>query len=78
MICYAWRGAARSACGFCVLFPDCGFKFGRWLGLIWMEKRLKPVEIPSQMPIKWKEVVENDKNLSSLLDNIPLFDLDKM
>jgi len=23
-------------------FPSCGFKFGRWYGMIWMEKRLKP------------------------------------
>ena len=37
-----------------VLFPDCGFKFGRWLGLIWMEKRLKPVEIPTSAPTPWR------------------------
>ena len=35
-------------------FPDCGFKFGRWLGLYWLEKRLKPVEIPDKIPISWK------------------------
>ena len=35
-------------------FPDCGFKFGRWLGLYWLEKRLKPVEIPDKMPVSWK------------------------
>ena len=35
-------------------FPNCGFKFGRWLGLYWLEKRLKAVEIPEKMPISWK------------------------
>ena len=23
-------------------FPNCGFKFGRWYGMVWMEKRLAP------------------------------------
>ena len=23
-------------------FPSCGFKFGRWYGMVWMEKRLAP------------------------------------
>ena len=31
-------------------FPDCGIKFGRWLGVFWMEKRLKTVEIPTLPP----------------------------
>lgn len=35
-------------------FPDCGFKFGRWLGLVWLEKRSIPVEIPNNAPIPWK------------------------
>lgn len=42
-----------------VKFPNCGFKFGRWLGLIWMEKRLKTVEIPSNQPAPWLSIVEN-------------------
>lgn len=37
-------------------FPDCGFKFGRWLGLTWMEKRLKSVEIPSAPPVSWNAI----------------------
>ena len=27
-------------------FPNCGYKFNRWLGLIWMEKRIKIVQSP--------------------------------
>ena len=27
-------------------FPACGYKFGRWYGMIWMEKRLVPADAP--------------------------------
>ena len=37
-------------------FPDCGLKFGRWLGLFWMEKRLKTVEIPTNPPTSWLSI----------------------
>ena len=37
-------------------FPDCGVKFGRWLGLFWMEKRLKTVEIPMEFPVPWLSI----------------------
>ena len=37
-------------------FPNCGFKFGRWLGLFWMEKRLKTVEIPTNSPVSWLSI----------------------
>ena len=37
-------------------FPDCGVKFGRWLGLFWMEKRLKTVEIPTEFPVPWLSI----------------------
>ena len=37
-------------------FPDCGVKFGRWLGLFWMEKRLKTVEIPTEFPAPWLSI----------------------
>ena len=57
---------------FSVLFPDCGFKFGRWLGLIWMEKRLKPVEIPSKSPASWSEFVKDRQRIFYILDNLSL------
>ena len=57
---------------FSVLFPDCGFKFGRWLGLIWMEKRLKPVEIPSKSPTPWSEFVKDRQRIFYILDNLSL------
>ncbi len=44
------------------VFPNCGFKFGRWLGTVWMEKRLVPVQIPSGEPVSWRKIVKNDRN----------------
>ena len=61
-------------CGyhFCVLFPNCGFKFGRWLGVIWMEKRLKSVEIPSYPPISWNRIRQTCQKISDILDTLSL------
>ena len=45
-------------CGYVLktVLPNCGFKFGRWLGLVWMEKRLKTVEIPTEFPVPWLSI----------------------
>lgn len=43
-------------------FPRCGFKFGRWLGIHWYEKRLSFVEFPSAAPVSWKEIVIDAQN----------------
>ena len=53
-------------------FPGCGFKHGRWHGVIWMEKRLNPVEIPSNAPEKYSSVVKNDRNLQEILAKMSL------
>lgn len=45
-----------------VLFPDCGYKFGRWLGLYWLEKRLTSVETPSNFPVSWASI-RNDAQI---------------
>ena len=37
-------------------FPDCGFKCGKWHGVTWMEKRLKSVEMPTNMPIVFSAI----------------------
>ena len=52
-----------------VLFnmENCGFKFGRWLGIVWMEKRSDSVESPSSFPVSWNTIVENDGNLTNIL-----------
>lgn len=48
-------------------FPKCGLKFGRWLGVIWMEKQSNLVEIPSEPPVPWHRVVKNNQELENIL-----------
>ena len=31
--------------------PDCGYKFGKWYGTVWMEKDLNPWDAPPRKPI---------------------------
>ena len=62
-------------CGYMlrVNFPACGYKFGRWLGLCWMEKRLNVVESPSDFPTAWRSIVENAEILDDILYSLSLF-----
>jgi len=53
-------------------FPDCGFKFNRWLGVIWMEKRIIPVEIPSKFPIPWPELRHCAQRIRDILSSLSL------
>ena len=53
-------------------FPDCGFKFGRWLGLFWLEKRLDSVETPSNPPIPWFVVRQDAQRIFNILDILSL------
>lgn len=61
------QGYVRSVC-----FDSCGFKFGRWLGLIWMEKRLKSVKIPSGRPDPWPAVMQDVQRNFDILENLSL------
>ncbi len=54
------------------VLSDCGVKFGRSLGTVWMEKRSNSVEIPSEFPVPWRAVVENDRKLSNILATLSL------
>ena len=42
--------------------PRCGYKAGRWLGIVWMEKTLSFVDSPLVFPKPWQEIVENAEN----------------
>jgi hypothetical protein len=53
-------------------FPDCGLKFGRWLGVVWMEKRREAVEYPQNFPVSWKVIVQNHGNTPDILDSFTL------
>lgn len=57
---------------FSVKFPACGFKFNRWLGLIWMEKRLKSVEIPKKLPTAFSKYFQDVQRIRDILDNLSL------
>lgn len=53
-------------------FPDCGYKFGRWLGVTWMEKRIKIVQSPSGFPLPWQAIVQDAERFSNILDKLSL------
>lgn len=53
-------------------FADCGLKFGRWLGVIWLEKRLDSVGIPSEPPRSWRSFGEINKKLDHILAKMPV------
>ena len=53
-------------------FPGIGFKMGRWLSLIWYEKRQKIVKSSSIFPRPWPEVVHNAESLDDILGNLSI------
>ena len=66
--------AFHEAVGYTFLshFPDCGFKFDRWLGITWLQKQLNSSDTPTSMPLPWTEFVKTDRNLGEILDEITL------
>ena len=55
-----------------VLFPSCGFKLGRWLGVYWLEKRLVSVETPKSFPTPFSQLRQDDQRISDILYNLSL------
>ena len=53
-------------------FQDCGYKLDRWLGVIWMEKRLNPVGNVSNFPLLWQSIRQNQQKFSDILDTLSL------
>ena len=53
-------------------FTDIGFKMGRWLNLIWYEKRQKVANIPSIPPRPWSEIVQGGERLADILDKLSI------
>ena len=66
--------AFHRRCGYAFLaeMPHCGVKFGKSLGIVWMEKRLSSVEIPSNAPFSWPEIGQNERSFSDILDILSL------
>lgn len=46
---------------------ECGVKFSRRVGLLWMEKTAKYDDIPKEMPMPFPELMKNDRNFASIL-----------
>ena len=36
--------------------PDCGYKFGKWYGVVWMEKELNAWDTPPRQPVSACEI----------------------
>lgn len=53
-------------------FPRQGFKMGKALGVIWLEKTLHFVDYPQEMPVSVETLVKIDRNF---LDNLDRFAL---
>ena len=55
-----------------VLFENCGFKMGRWLGVYWLEKRLKTVETPNSFPTSFPQLRQDEQRFSDILYKLSL------
>ena len=53
--------------------PDAGFKFGRWIGVVWMDKGADFVEFPSNFPREWSAIMQCSQSFSDILDILSLF-----
>ena len=40
--------------------PDCGYKFGTWYGIVWMEKELNAWDTPPQNPRTMQQISESN------------------
>ncbi len=37
-------------------FENCGYKHGKWLGVVWLEKQLQELGTPGEFPEKWTKI----------------------
>ena len=52
--------------------PDAGLKFGRWIGVVWMDKASDFVDIPSNFPRSWCSLMQDSQTFSDILDILSL------
>ena len=52
--------------------PDAGLKFGRWIGVVWMDKTADFVDIPSSFPTPWNNLMQGGQSFSDILDILSL------
>ena len=53
-------------------FPKCGYKFGRWLGVVWMEKELPFVPFSGFFPVAFPILMQTDEKILHNLDTFSL------
>lgn len=54
------------------LMPASGFKLGRWVGVVWLEKRLKTGESPSAFPCSWLSIVQDAERFTNILGSLSI------
>lgn len=59
-------------------FPGCGYKFGRWLGVTWMEKPLCSVDMSMNTPVPFPVFVENGRKFLANLGKLSLSELNEI
>ncbi len=52
--------------------PDAGIKFGRRIGVVWMDKSQQSVDIPSNFPRSWHAIIQDGQSFSDILDILSL------
>ena len=52
--------------------PDAGIKFGRRVGVVWMDKAADFVDIPSSFPRSWNSLMQDGQTFSDILDILSL------
>ena len=52
--------------------PGCAYKFGRRLGIVWMEKELEKSEIPAHFPLPWPVIRQDAEKIPIILDILSL------
>ena len=52
--------------------PGCAYKFGKKLGIVWMEKDLKDFQIPSKFPDMWPFLRQDAEKIANILDILSL------
>lgn len=62
----------------CGLFHRCGLKFGRWLDVYWLEKRLNSVEIPRNTPAIWADFSKGSQKIANILGKMSLSESEKI
>ena len=52
--------------------PDTGYKFGRWIGVVWMDKAWDFVDFPNNFPTIWPAIMQSQQSFSDILDILSL------